>query len=543
MKTRICWFALALIAILLFAGCAIPPAPATQPPAPTSAPAVSNATSAPAAANTTAPVAATGTPKRGGTLIAARSVEIHGFDPHKNPAYDNLRLYELVYNGLVFLNDKLEVAPELAASWKIENGGTKFTFSLRQGVKFHDGQEMTSADVKASYEHILDEKTASPIRAFFTDITTIDAPDKYTVVFNLKQPNAPFLTLMVSTNAAIVPKSAIDKGTLDTEIDGTGPFKMDKWVPDNYIRLVRNANFFITGQPYLDAIEYRVLPDEATILGGLRTKTIDWGLIQDIKTAVLAKKESSLTVLGGPGINVQVLGFNVSHKPLDNPLVRMAINCAVDRDEISKVVFLGEVAPSAPVTPKMNAAYQVLMSDLPCYKRDIAKSKSLLAQAGYPNGIKFNIVTRNFAPYPEFAQVLQSQMKEAGIQADLQIEEFGVFVNRWRQSDFDSYLSVTSHVPDPDFALFRTIHTGGSANPNQYSNKDIDALLDKGRIAQDPKERAGMYQEVQKLISQDLPYLFLVTDATYRVMGSYLKGYKHMPTGSLIYMRETWLDK
>ncbi len=548
-------FVLSII-MLLLANCASPTLEAqqpqaTQPPAentsapdptdpPTTAPSTEE-TEPPAVEPTTAPEA--GEPESGGTLIAARTIEIHGLDPHKNPAYDNLRFYEMVYNGLVVLNENLEVVPELAESWEESEDGLVLTFHLRQGVKFHDGQEMTSEDVKASFEHILDPETGSPASAFFVDMESIEAPDPYTVVFNLKSPNAAIVTLMASPNAMIVPKSAIDGGKLDTEVVGTGAFRVDEWVPDNYLRLVRFDDFFIEGLPYLDAIEYRVLPDEASILAGLRTDTINWAIIQEVRNAVLARREGNLQVQGGPGLNTMVLAFNAEREPLNNPLVRKAVACAVDRQQIADVTFLGEAVPTGPLPPSIGEQYRVPLSELDCYERDVEQARSLLAEAGYPDGVSFSLLTRNFSPYPELAEIVQSQLKEVGIETEIQVEEFGIFVDRWRAHDFDAYISVTAHYPDPDFGLYRTFHTDGSANVHAYSNPDLDTLLEQGRASLDPAERGRIYQDVQKLIAEDAPFVFLVAENQYRVMQPYLMGFEHIPTGSIVYLREAWLDQ
>lgn len=533
---------LAILLIFTLTSCAQP-----QPTAaPQAAPATQSAEEPKAVseeAKTTQESEAASGPKRGGTLVIGHSVEVHGLDPHINPAFDNLRFYELVYNQLVHLTPELEVVPELAESWDISEDGKTYTFHLRQGVYFHDGNEMTSEDVKASYERILNPDTKSVARGFFTSISTIDAQDKYTVVFNLSQPNAAILALTASSNAAILSKDFIEKHDPDKEVMGTGAFKLEEWVPDNYMRLVRHDKFFIEGQPYVDAIDYRLLPDEASILAGLRAKTIDFGMMLDVQNALLAQKDNNLVVMGGPGLNTQALAFNVEREPLNNPLVRLAIACAIDREQISNITFMGEAIPTAPLPPTIPEIYQIPFSELECYTRDVERSKSLLTEAGFPDGVSFKILTRTFAPFPDMAQVVQSQLKEAGIETEIELEEFGIFVSRWKEHDFDAFLSTTSQFPDPAFALYRTFHTEGSTNVQGYSNPEMDKLLEQGQAVQDPAERAKIYAEIQKLISKEAAHIFLVTENQYRVMQPYVKGFQHIPTQSLLYLREVWLDK
>jgi peptide/nickel transport system substrate-binding protein len=481
-------------------------------------------------------------PQEGGTLIVGRPAEIQGLDPHTNPSFTSLRFYELVYNTLVRLDENMQVAPELASSWEISEDGTEYTFELVEGVTFHDGSEMTSADVQASYERILDEETASPVRSFFTNIESIETPDDYTVVFQLSEPTAPLLTLMTSSNAMIVPQSAIEADILDSEVVGTGPFRLAEWIPDNNIILERHDDFFIEDRPYLEGIEMRVLPDEASILAGLRADTLDLGMISDVQNAVLARRED-LNVYGGPGLNTHLLAFNLTRPPLDNVQVRQALACAIGRQAINDSVSFGESLPTGPLSPVVAEQYTVPFDEFMCYERDLERAQELLADAGYPDGFSMSIMTFAEVPYSDIAQIVEAQLEEIGVDVELELLERGIFIDRWVDRDFDGYVSTKSGSPDPDFALFRAFVTDGSANVFSYSNPEVDELLQQARRETDPEARAQLYRDVQRILVEEAPAVFLITSNEYRITQPYVRGFTHLPTQSIMYLRDVWLNQ
>src|SRR5690606_12134210 len=168
----------------------------------------------------------------GNTLIMSRAADATGLDPHTQTAFASFRLLELIYEPLVILDSELNVVPGLAESWEFNEDATQLTFALRSGVTFHDGSDMTAADVQASMERILDEETAAAARANYLSIESIDTPDDLTVVFNLSQPDVPLLSALATVNAAIVPSEMIESGDFASTAIGTGPFKLDSWTPE-----------------------------------------------------------------------------------------------------------------------------------------------------------------------------------------------------------------------------------------------------------------------------------------------------------------------
>src|SRR5712691_9678133 len=211
----------------------------------------------------------------GTTLTLGVDQEVVGLDPNLVTAFSSFRRVDFLYNKLVRYNDRLEIEPDLAESWEYQDPRT-ITFHLRRGVKFHDGSEMTAEDVKFTLERVLDPATKSPGRSFIDQIASIETPDPYTVRIKLSLPLASLLSGLSSANLSIVEKSAVQKaGNLQRTEAGTGPFMLAEWVPDNFIRLVRNPNYFRRGLPKVDTLIIRVIPDQASLLAGLRAGDLD----------------------------------------------------------------------------------------------------------------------------------------------------------------------------------------------------------------------------------------------------------------------------
>src|SRR5438477_5122773 len=330
------------------------------------------------------PSTGTGTPKQAVAVPIASSGEVPNLDPHKVPAFTSARVFELVYSYLIRLDENLGVQPDLAASMpRTSPDGKRVTVELRTGVKFQNGDPLTSADVKYTFDRIIDPKTAAVARSFFSDVDTITAPDDSTVGFNLKNPNAALIAYMAHPNTGIVSKKIgeanADLSKKETAI-GSGPFKLAEWVPDNFMRFEANKDYYVAGQPYLDGIRINVVPDESAITAALRTKAADMGLVTDAKVAKTMRSESSITLDAKPRLYYNLLFVNTKRKTFDKILVRLAIASAIDRKAIIDAVALGEGEQTGPVAPGLTN-YALPVSQYPLYTRDVAKAKQLLQEA------------------------------------------------------------------------------------------------------------------------------------------------------------------
>jgi peptide/nickel transport system substrate-binding protein len=482
-------------------------------------------------------------PTPGGTLIVARAGDMQGLDPHKQTAFTSFRVLEHIYDPLLALDKDMNVIPNLAESWEWSNGNKTLTMKLRQNVVFHNGDPMTSADVQASYQRLLDEATGAAARSFFTSIEKIDAPDVFNVVFTLSAPNAAILAAMTKPNSAILSKKLLDSGwDPASEAVGTGAFKLTRWEPDNVLILDKNPDFWIEGLPYLDSMDFRTLPDEASILAGLRAGTLDWAIINNPRVGIVASGSSDLVVSKATSLAYHVLQLNANRPVFQDLKVRQAISCAIDRQQVLDTASLGEGIVTGPATPPF---YQVPQDELFCYQKDVEKAKALLAEAGNPE-VKFTIIAATDEPPTAVAEAqnIQAQLAEIGVTVEIETLELGVYVDRWLKADFDAAAALNGGNPDPHNMFFRYWHSTGNLNSvANYQDPKIDQLLEQASSITDPNERKQIYAEVQALLTEAVPWVWLYTGYDYRAMQPYVRGFTPLSNGSTMYLREAWLDK
>jgi peptide/nickel transport system substrate-binding protein len=492
---------------------------------------------------TTTPVP-TPTPKRGSTLIIARAEDVNGLDPHKQSTPASLRAIELLYDPLFTFDKDLKIAPNLAEVWKWSDDNKTLTITLRKNVRFHNGETLTADDVKYSFERILDDKTLAALRVFFADIDKIEATDANTVTVRLKRANAALLAAMAQPNAAIVSKKFVTGGgTFNKESAGTGMFKLVKWDPGRALTLAANKDFWSPGLPRLDGVEFRTVADDTAVLAGLRAKTFDLGLINDLRVAVRAGAANSpLTIVRAPALGYHALMLNSSRRTFSDARVRQAIACALDRQEILDIAALGEGEVTGPITAPY---YRANTSDLFCYQKDWAKARQLLTDAGRATGLRFKLTLPNDDPIlAAEAQNIQTQLRKAGVETDLEILEPGVYGDRWYKADFDAALASPGGYPDPDVMLAPYWQSTGDKNRiANYRDAELDKLFDQARTTTDPEKRKPIYDQIQKRLVEAAPWVWVYSGFEYRVMQPYVKGFAASSGNSLLSLREVWLDK
>jgi peptide/nickel transport system substrate-binding protein len=522
----------ALLALLAACGPAASPAPA-QP------------TSAPAAVvpQPTAPPAVKA-PKPGGTLTIGTNQDQLGLDPHTVNATASFRILENIYSGLLKVNAKLEVQPDLAESYKVDSP-TQYTFILRKGVKFHSGRELKAADIKYSIERIKNPDNKSPRANNFAAIDSIETPDDYTVVLKLKNPFSPLLAILADRTTAIVAKETVEAngGKLDKVANGTGPFKLKEYVQNTKTVIEKNPDYFIKGQPLLDQVIYQPIPDATARSTAVRTGTVDIIEYAPPKDLELFKADSKLAIAGdGSNNNVRYLAFNNKVKPFDNPKVRQAIAWAVDRKAVIAAAENG-AGKELLAGPYLSSFWPGMQQ--PYFKQDLAKAKQLLAEAGYPNGFKAKLKnTPTYSFLGNAGIAVQDQLKAVGIEFEIISLEWSVFLNDYLvKKDYEAIVSGYSAFVDPHPPLDGTYVTGRQNNFMNYSNPKFDELVAKAAQVSNQAERAKLYQEIQQILIDDSPMVFLFASNEYEVHQTYVKGYTHYLNGSHVSLREVWLDK
>lgn len=476
------------------------------------------------------------------TLVMARAADTTGLDPHTQTAFASFRLLELIYEPLVTLDAELNVVPALAESWEFSDDATTLTFHLRDGVTFHDGSEMNADDVKASFERILNEETGAAARANYLSIASIDTPDPLTVVFNLSEPDVPLLSAMATTNAAIASADDIAHGSIATEANGTGPFVLENWTPEETTTLSANENWWGDG-PYVDGIEIRIIPDETSILAALRAGTIDFALLNDPLAAVLLNDDPTVVLNRAPAIAYHVLQLNARREPLDILEVRQAISCAIDRQEVIDTAALGEGEVTGPLTIP---AFRLPLDEFFCYEKDLDMARDLMAQAGMEDGFTLHVIAANVEPPTALgeAQSIQAQLAEINIAVEIESLELSVYVDRWLAADFDAAIALNGGRPDPYTMYVRYWTKDGNLNTVAgYIDDTLDELMAEGRAETDPEARFEIFAQFQKHLVEMAPWVWLYVSPEYTAQQPYVTGFVPNPTDSLYSLSQVKLER
>jgi peptide/nickel transport system substrate-binding protein len=482
------------------------------------------------------------TPAAGGDLIAAYNAEPPSLDPHLSPAFLTSRVTELVYNGLVRYNAAFEVEPDLAARWTISEDLLTYTFELQPNVKFHNGRPLTADDVVYSFERMLNEPNSNR-KDLLGSVDKVAAADERNVTFTLKQPYVPFLANLATPGMYIVAKELVEEhGNLDNQAVGTGPFTFVEWVPKSHIKLAKNPDYFEGGKPYLDSITLQIVPEESARLAAVRTGQVHHAVLRDPTSPDVLTGEDGVQVVSVPDLNFHVIGFKTSQPPFDDVRVRQAISLAVDRQELLDTTAFGNGQVAGPVPPALTN-WALPTEELPFYETDVERAKALLADAGHRDGFTATIMAS--PAYPEMvsdAQIVQSRLKEIGIELEIQQEEWGVYVDRWLKRDFVIYSGINGQFSsDPDYSLYPSLYTGESWNVYEFSHPEVDRLLDAGRTTQDEAARKDIYNQLQQLIAEQAPLLWTYSGMISDAVSTRLNGYVVLPNESRSSLRDAWL--
>jgi peptide/nickel transport system substrate-binding protein len=475
-----------------------------------------------------------------GTLVAARSGDIDNLDPHLATAFQTIEALELPYDTLFELDADLTVQPGLATEWEYSEDGQTLTITLREGVTFHDGDAFDSADVVASIERILDESTGAVVRSNLLSIAEVQAPDPQTVVLELSEPDGTLPAALTSVNTAMVSDAALEAGTVATEPNGTGPFEFEEWTQGQSVSFTAFPDYWGEG-PFVERVDIRVVPEEASILAGLRAGEFQMGIISD--PAVVEQAGGDLTVERTLELGYFPFFLNSEIEPLDNQQVRQAIACAVDRQQVIDAAVFGEGAPTGPF---VSPAYKTGVYDgLPCDGPDPELARQLLAEAGQEDGftIETIVITGENNAAINVGQSLQAQLAEVGVNLELVPLETNVYVDRWLEADFESALSANGASIDPhvDYAKYFT-SSGNFQNVAKYSTKELDELFAMGKAETDPEARAEIYGEISRLLLEASPWVWLYTGYRYHVLQPGMTGFVPMPNGSIRSLREVRLE-
>lgn len=439
-------------------------------------------------------------------------------DPRIGADAQSEHLDALLFSSLVGHDDAMNIVPDLAESWESPDPLT-YVFHLRHGVKFHDGRTLTSADVKYTFDTILSGAVKTPKRGAFRMITSIDAPDDFTVIFHLQAPYASFLWNLTRPGIGIVPRGATP-AEMSAHPVGTGPFRFVSATTDEDIVLERNANYFSPERPAggrpIETIRFRIVPDAIVRALELRKGTAD-GEINTLTPDMYAAlaHEGGMAVEETPGTPVAYIAFNLEDPILAHREVRQALAYATDRSALIKYLLRGEARPAATLLPPNHWAYE---GDVRQYDFDPQRAEKLLDAAGYPrgaDGVRFHLAikTSTDASTRLLAQAIAGQWKNVGVELELRSMEYATFYSDISHGSFQLYTQRwVGGNNDPD--IFDYVFNSKKmppegANRGHYKNPALDALLDRERAEPDREKRKALLSQIQKIAAEDEPYIDL----------------------------------
>jgi peptide/nickel transport system substrate-binding protein len=524
---------------------------------PTAAPAAAPTSGAPAGGATAAPPSG---PPQGGTIVVGLQAEPTTLDSQQISDYNSHRAAYGIYDMLLrFKDESTEVEPGLAESWDISQDGLEYTLHLRQGVKFHDGTGFNAEAVKFNLDRQIDPNhpyhdTGEFPYAEFTwgMVQSVDVVDEYTVKFTLKDRFAPFLNHLAMHPAAMASPAAIQKYGRDFSINpvGTGPFKFVSWTPGVEVVLEKNPDYW-RGAPNIDQVIYRPIIEDQSRLTELEAGTVNF--IVNIPPDDLArlKQDARFTAVEQPGMHTWWVAFNHTRPPFDDVRVRQAMNYAVNKQAIVDNILKGTGTLAINPLPPVVWSYT---EDIQRYDYNPEKAKQLLAEAGYPDGFScvFWLPESGSGMQQPVAMgtAMQADLKAVGIDCKIETFEWGTYLEKVivppEEAGFDLMeMSWIGDNGDPDNHLYILL-SGEQWPPHGYNmgfykNDQVDPLLAEARVTLDRAKRTELYQQAQKLIAEDPPWILVDHETQIVVMDKSIKNFKLHPTGPFRF-DQVWIE-
>jgi len=512
------------------------------------------------------------TPKKGGVLRLTFQADPLHFDPHQTISFVTMVPLSFVYSRLVKVKAgpsvkpmTYPIEPDLAESWTQTND-TTYVFKLKKGVRWHpkppvNGRELTAADVKYTYDRFL-TITGNPNKPVLEYVDKVEAPDKYTVKFTLKEPNAWFLDLLASTSTWIVAKECVEKFGDLKKVEsavGTGPWMLERWEPNVRLVYVKNPNYFVPGLPYADGVEVLIDKDPASRLATWLAGKTDFGpeyqhAVRWLDAPVAKQRKPGLQTAEYTWLTSGATGFKLANPPFNDLRVRRALGRATNVGEVfeSLAFSQGHWTPN-PIVPAAFADWSIPIDQLgpegrKLYEFNTAEAKRLLAEAGHPNGFKVAVeapATVYGPDFDDFVQITLKNWKAAGIDGELKLKEYGAFISSTIFGKFDGmFLGLRGAWADPEAYFYRWYMPGQPLNVWGVNDpKLIDMIKLQRRTADVPKRKQIVYDIQRYVADQGL----FGPDGSIRILSAWdahIKNY--MPNNGFDYggrLMAAWIDK
>jgi peptide/nickel transport system substrate-binding protein len=483
-------------------------------------------------------------------LVVGQIAEPASLDPHVSTAANDFRIHVNMYDGLVRNKaGTLEIEPALATDWTISEDGLTYTFTLREGVTFHDGSPFNAEAVKFNFDRMLDEdhpfyETGPfPLSFNFASIADVAVIDDMTVEFTLNEPFAPFMSNLASPTGLIVSPAAVEEFGEDygRNPPGTGPFKFEEWESNARVVVSRNEDYW-DGAPSLEAVVFRPITDANTRVAEMLSGGIDVLLETPPDNLAQFRDDANYQVKEAVGPHVWYVMLNAKDGPFADKKVRQAVNYALNKESLVNDVLQGTADVSAgPIPPAFNWAYN---EEVEPYPYDPERARELLAEAGAEGAELTFFVTEGGSgmldPVP-MGTAIQADLAAVGLDVTIETYEWNTFLAEVNpglegKADMAEMAWMTS---DPDTLPYLTLRTeawpeNGGFNSSYYSNPEVDDLLNQARTATDQDERAELYKQVQAIVHEDAPWLFVANWKQNAVTTANVEGFQLQPDFSLV---------
>jgi peptide/nickel transport system substrate-binding protein len=482
--------------------------------------------------------------KQGGSITVGLELDIAGFDPLKVGVFDTagFTAAAAIFDTLTTLDDKGAAQPKLAVSWEHSEDFKTWTFKLRPGVKFHDGTPFNAEAMKANFDRQKDPANKCRCAFYIAFIHDVQATDELTVVYNLNDPsvNLPAIMTIQSTNNVVQSPTAWKTKGDDYNRNpvGTGPYILKSWTAGDRLVLERNPDYWNKGHPYLDRIVLKPLPDAQSRFASLQSGEADivWDDEYDADNIQKAQKDSKLAVHTYVGSGAQVYAFNTKTAPFDDLRVRQALVMAIDRKKMSQAITNGL---SIPASNPYGEGSWVKCKDDGALSYDLEKAKALIKDYGKP--VEFKMILTATPRGRNIGQVLQQFWKQAGANMEMDQVDQATIVPRAFMRQFQLTPWRIVDLADPDPQMYANFHTGSPVALANYSNPELDKLLEHARITADPEKRIEDYCAVTRLINQEAIWFWTFQNTYYAISSAKLKGLPKIYSG-VIDVSNVWME-
>ena len=443
------------------------------------------------------------------TLTWAQGADVTSLDPHQGKETPAVQVNTQIFDTLVTVDPETnEVVPQIAESWEQTDDQT-YVFKIREGIKFHDGSDLTAEDVKFSLDRARNSAAVSYIVNFIEEVTV---DDDHTVTVKTTAPYAPTLRNLAIPFAAIVPKAVVeaDENAFIQNPVGSGPYKFVEWNHGDHVTLKAFDDYY-AGKPETENLIMKVIPETSQRTIALETGEVDLAYDLAVNDIPKVNSDDKLTVYEIPSLTCWYVSMNMNKKPFDNPKVREAMSMAIDRQTIIDTINAGSgQTADAIIAPAVFGYYSTGVKEY-----NPTKAKELLAEAGYPNGFSTTLWVNDNQSRIEMCQAMQAMLLEVGVQCNLEVLEFGSFISRTTAGDHDlAYFGWTTSSGDADYSYYSLEHStqqGAAGNRSFLADPDVDKLVEEGRSNTDSAAREKIYADLAvklKEINNNIPVYY-----------------------------------